>query len=109
MIPGVQIAGHTGRVVIEPIASTDNAAAVWLRPPDERADCVWLTASQLRRLATEANEAADYLTANAPYVCSIQALRDPEPETPAARPWTSRLLDFLRVPSPGTPRQEHNA
>ncbi|MGD9989389.1 hypothetical protein [Pseudonocardia sp.] len=104
MIPGVQIAGHTGRVVIEPIASTDGKAAVWLRPPDERATCVWLTAAQLRHLGEIATERADYLTANAPYVCQIEALTDPAPEpAPPARTWRSRLRDALGFPTTPEP------
>lgn len=106
MIEGVTIAGHTGRVVIEPITSTDGAATVWLRPPDERAKCVWLTASQLRALAQVATERADWLTTNAPYVCALEAHRDPSPEPPAPRPWTSRLAELLRIPTPGRPRTE---
>lgn len=106
MIEGVTIAGHTGRVVIEPITSTDNAASVWLRPPDERAHCVWLTASQLRTLAQVANDRADWLAENAPYVCALHARADPAPTPEPKRPWTTRLLDLLRIPSPGTPRQE---
>lgn len=104
MIEGVTIAGHTGRVVIEPITSTDGAASVWLRPPNERAQCVWLTASQLRTLAQVANDRADWLAANEPYVCALTTAIDPPPPPPPTR--TARLLDFLRIPAPGRPRQE---
>lgn len=107
MIEGVTIAGHTGRVVIEPIGSTDDAAAVWLRAHADRdSKCVWFTASQLRQLAREADEAADYLTANAPYVCALEAHRDPTPEPAEPRTWTTRLAELLRIPTPGRTRTE---
>ncbi|GAY12063.1 hypothetical protein [Pseudonocardia sp. N23] len=103
MIPGVKVAGHTGRVVIEPITSTDDAAAVWLRPRTANADarCVWLTATQCRALAAELNERADYLASTTRHhVVRITARRDCAHEP---RPWLTRLADLFR---PATPRQE---
>jgi len=99
VIPGVQIAGHTGRVVIEPITSTDDAAALWLRPRTANADarCVWLTATQLRVLAEKATDAADYLASTeGHHVARITAERHPEPD---------RLADLFR-PTATAPRQE---
>lgn len=94
MIPGVRLAAHTGALVIEPVTSTDTAAAVWLRPTERPADCVWLTAPQLRQLAQHANEAADWLSENAPYVARIAAMRDPAPEPPTPT-WWARIRTAL--------------
>ena len=68
MIGGIELHGHAGggRLVIEPVVSTDRASAVWLWPRVRsttrgRGGCVWLTPAQLRALAAAATERADYL------------------------------------------------
>lgn len=89
------VAGHTGRVVIEPVGSTDSAAALWLRPTERPADCVWLTGPQLRELSQLAAATADWLAQNAPYVAAITAHADPAPEPPTPS-WAARTVARIR-------------